>query len=123
MRILIAEDDITSRTMLAVALKKMGRDPVEVTNGLEAWQELQKPDAPKLVILDWVMPGLNGLDFLRRVRALPTNQPPYILMLTSRAAKEDKVRGFAIGVDEYITKPIDRELYTRVISRLLRRPQ
>jgi two-component system, NtrC family, sensor histidine kinase KinB len=115
MRILIAEDDITSRTMLAVALKKMGRDPVEVTNGLEAWQELQKPDAPKLVILDWVMPGLNGLDLLRRVRALPTNQPPYILMLTSRAAKEEIVAGLEAGADDYLVKPYNlNELRARL---------
>ena len=115
MRILIAEDDITSRTMLAVALKKMGRDPVEVTNGLEAWQELQKPDAPKLAILDWVMPGMNGIEVLRRVRALPANQPPYILMLTSRAAKEEIVAGLEAGADDYLVKPYNlNELRARL---------
>lgn len=115
MRILIAEDDITSRTMLTIALKKVGCDPVEVTNGLEAWQELQKPDAPKLAILDWMMPGMNGIDVLRRVRALPTSQPPYILMLTTRSSKEEIVAGLEAGANDYLVKPYNlNELRARL---------
>jgi len=115
MRILIAEDDVTSRTMLTIALKKVGCDPIEVTNGLEAWQELQKPDAPKLAILDWMMPGMNGIDVLRRVRALPTSQPPYILMLTTRSSKEEIVAGLEAGANDYLVKPYNlNELRARL---------
>lgn len=61
MRILIAEDDLTSRIALAGILKKAGYDVVSTANGVEAWQELQQPDAPKLAILDWMMPEPHGL--------------------------------------------------------------
>lgn len=115
MRILIAEDDPTSRIMLATTLKKVGYDPVEVTNGLEAWQEFQKPDAPKLAILDWMMPGMNGIDVLRQVRALPTSQPPYILILTTRSSKEEVVTGLEAGADDYLVKPYNlNELRARL---------
>lgn len=115
MRILIAEDDPTSRIMLATTLKKVGYDPVEVTNGLEAWQEFQKPGAPKLAILDWMMPDMNGIDVLRQVRALPTSQPPYILILTTRSSKEEVVTGLEAGADDYLVKPYNlNELRARL---------
>jgi CheY-like chemotaxis protein len=68
MRILIAEDDFTSCTVLAGVLKKGGHDVVETVNSAEAWEKLQKPDAPKLAILDWMMPVMDGLEVLRRIR-------------------------------------------------------
>ena len=68
MRILIAEDDQTSRTMLSAVLTKHGHEPVVTVNGLEAWEALQKPDAPRLAILDWMMPEMDGLEVVLRVR-------------------------------------------------------
>ena len=115
MRVLIAEDDITSRAMLTATLRKFGCEPIEAADGLAAWQALQQPDAPKLAILDWIMPGLNGIEVLRRVRALPTSQPPYILMLTTRSSKEEIVAGLEAGANDYLIKPYNlNELRARL---------
>jgi len=107
MRILIAEDDFTSRNMLAAMLKNGGHEVVGTTNGSEAWHELQKPDAPKLVILDWMMPVMDGLEVVRRVRAMQSPQPPHIIMLTSKDGKADVISGLDAGADDYFAKPFD----------------
>jgi diguanylate cyclase (GGDEF)-like protein len=115
MRILIAEDDFTSRSMLAAVLKKAGHEPMETADGAQAWEELQKPDAPRLVFLDWMMPEMDGLEILRRIRALPTDRPPYILMLTSRTEKAEIIAGLDAGANDYLSKPYDAgELRARV---------
>ena len=115
MRILIAEDDFTCRNMLAAVLKKAGHEPLETFDGDQALQELQKPDAPRLVILDWMMPEIDGLEVLRRVRAVPTERPPYILMLTTKTEKAEIIAGLDAGADDYLTKPFDPgELQARV---------
>lgn len=115
MRVLIAEDDFTSRCMLAALLKKAGHDPLETVNGLEAWEELQKPNAPRIVLLDYMMPGMDGLEVLRRVRTLPTEPPPYILFLTANAEKESIVAGLSSGANDYLAKPFDSgELLARL---------
>lgn len=115
MRILIAEDDITSRSILVSVLRKAGHTVVETANGLEAWDAFQKPDAPKLAILDWMMPGLDGIDVVQRVRAIPNDQPPYILMLTAKADKAAMIAGLDAGANDYLAKPFDiGELYARI---------
>lgn len=115
MRILIAEDDLTSRVMLAAVLKKGGHEVVETTNGTQAWEALGKPDAPRLAILDWMMPGLDGLDVVRRIRSLPSLPPPYIIILTAREGKTDVIAGLEAGADDYLAKPFDPgELLARV---------
>ncbi len=115
MRILIAEDDLTSRNMLAAVLKKTGHEPVQATNGSEAWESLQKPDAPHLVILDWMMPEIDGLEVLRRVRAVSVDRPPYIIMLTSKTEKAEIIAGLDAGANDYLAKPFDPgELRARV---------
>lgn len=115
MKILIAEDDLTSRTMLATVLKKMEHDVVETTSGSEAWDAVQKPDAPQLAILDWMMPEMDGLEVVHRVRAIQSSQPPYIIMLTTKGEKEDIITGLDAGADDYLAKPFDSgELRARV---------
>ncbi|MFH1114902.1 MAG: response regulator transcription factor [Pseudomonadota bacterium] len=115
MRILIAEDDFTSRKMLAAVLKKNGYAVVETANGAEAWEELQKPEAPRLVILDWMMPIMDGLEVVRRVRSLENDHPAYILMLTVMDRKTDIINGMNAGADDYLTKPFHpEELRARV---------
>lgn len=115
MRILIADDDCTSRAVLAAVLQKNGFEVLQTTNGNEAWQILQQPQAPALAILDWVMPELDGLELVRRVRALATDRPPYLIMLTSRCAKVDVIAGLDAGANDYLTKPFDSgELRARV---------
>jgi len=115
MRILIAEDDLTSRNILAAVLRKVGYKVTETVDGAEAWEELQKPDAPRLVVLDWMMPAMDGLEVVRRVRALPTDQPPYIIMLTAKGEKADIIAGLDNGADDYLAKPFHpNELRARV---------
>jgi two-component system, cell cycle response regulator len=114
-KILIADDDVTSRLVLAGVLKKHGHEVVVTVDGDEAWAALQRPDAPKLVILDWVMPGLAGVDVCRRARTIESDQPPYIILLTSRDGKTDIVTGLEAGADDYLAKPFDPgELLARV---------
>lgn len=115
MRVLIAEDNLVSRKLLNVALKKWGYDVVAVHNGVAAWEELQKPDAPKLVILDWNMPEMSGLEVCQRVKESGIEDPPYIIILTARTQKEDIVKALGAGANDYITKPFNNaELRARV---------
>jgi len=114
-KILIADDDVTSRLVLAGVLKKNGHDVVATVDGAGAWEVMQEPDAPKLAILDWMMPGLAGVDVCRRVRALQSDQPPYVIILTSKGEKADIVAGLDAGADDYLAKPFDPgELCARV---------
>jgi CheY-like chemotaxis protein len=115
MRVLIAEDDLVSRRVLAATLDKFGYEVVVATDGAEAWDALRRADAPHLAILDWMMPEIDGLELCRRVRNLPTATPPYLILLTAKSGKEDVVTGLDAGANDYLTKPFDRaELRARV---------
>lgn len=109
MRVLIAEDDLVSRKMLEATLARWGYDVVVTGDGAEAWRVLQAPDAPKLAILDWMMPGQDGVDICRNVRSLSTPEPTYVILLTAKGNKSDIVMGLSAGADDYIVKPFDRE--------------
>jgi DNA-binding response OmpR family regulator len=108
-KILIAEDDFTSRTMLTAVLQKFGHEVVVTSDGAEAWEVLQRPGAPRLAILDWMMPGLDGVEVCLRVRALETDRPPYLVLLTARNEKKNIVEGLFAGADDYMVKPYDAE--------------
>lgn len=107
MRVLIADDDPILRRMLRAALAGAGFEAVEATDGPAALAALSAADAPKLAVLDWVMPGLDGPEVCRRVRERPTPEPPYLLLLTSNDAKKDVVAGLRAGANDYVTKPFD----------------
>jgi CheY-like chemotaxis protein len=114
-KVLIAEDDLVPRRLLQRALTDWGYEVVAACDGDEAWQILQQPDAPKLALLDWVMPRLEGVEVCRKVRAHPTPQPTYLILLTGRSGKEDIVAGLRSGANDYVTKPFDRgELQARL---------
>jgi two-component system, cell cycle response regulator len=114
-KILIADDDLTSRLVLTGVLKKCGHEVVATVDGTEAWEAMRRPDAPALAILDWMMPGLAGVEVCRRVRSLQSDQPPYIIILTSKGEKADIVAGLEAGADDYLAKPFDPgELRARV---------
>lgn len=107
MKILIAEDDLTSRTVLTEMLIKHGYEVTATVNGAEAWLAMQQPDAPLIAILDWMMPEIDGLEVCRRVRALKSDQPPHIIILTARGEKADIIAGLVAGADDYLAKPFD----------------
>lgn len=109
MRVLIAEDDGVSRRLLAVSLRQWGYEVVEACDGDEAWDQLGKPNAPNLAILDWMMPGIGGLELCRRVREAASPSPAYLILLTARADRADIVEGLSAGANDYITKPFHRE--------------
>jgi DNA-binding response OmpR family regulator len=100
MRILIADDNLFYRCALAATLKEWGYDVVAVSDGQAALEVLREESSPKLAILDWMMPRLDGLEVCRRVRALIKPEPPYILMLTSKGGKENIVAALESGADD-----------------------
>ena len=108
MRVLIAEDDAVSRRVLAATLDKFGYEVVVTADGAEAWAVLQRANAPQLAILDWMMPGLDGIELCRRVRDRPTVTPPYLILLTAKSGKQDVIIGLDAGANDYLTKPFDR---------------
>ncbi len=115
MRILIADDDFTSRAVLEGVLRKSGYAVVVTVNGAEAWQVLQQADAPQLVILDWIMPEMDGLEVIRLARDQQTERPPYIILLTTRGEKSDIIMGLDAGANDYLAKPFDSgELRARI---------
>lgn len=115
MKILIAEDDAVSRRLLQAALAKWDFEIVVACDGNEAWQALQQKNPPSLIILDWLMPGMDGVEICRRARTLPQFRSAYIILLTGRIAKEDIIQGLDAGADDYVTKPFDPgELRARV---------
>ena len=115
MEILIAEDDLTSRTMLQAVLTKWGYEVVTTTDGNEAWTALQQENAPQLLILDWIMPGMDGPALCRKLRDQERAGALYILLLTSKSERQDIIVGLETGADDYITKPYDNdELRARV---------
>src|ERR1700730_16440958 len=112
---LIAEDDPIFRRILESWFKRWDYSVTAVENGLDAWEILQREDAPQLAILDWMMPGMDGIELCRRIRS--RNQGPYryVLLLTAKDDKQDVVTGLEAGADDYLTKPFDvDELRARV---------
>lgn len=115
MRILIAEDDLTSRTLLDAVLKRAGHEVLQAVDGLEALKIMKGPGAPKLAILDWMMPGMDGLDIVRTLRAEQGRNPPYLIMLTTKTEKTDIIEGLNAGANDYLSKPFDPgELQARI---------
>jgi DNA-binding response OmpR family regulator len=114
-KVLIADDDPVSRRLLQAALEKWGYEVLVTTNGTDVWKVLQGASVPSLLILDWQMPGMDGVEICRKVRESPPLRSAYIILLTSRGAKEDIVQGLEAGADDYVTKPFDHgELRARV---------
>ncbi|HEX6986973.1 MAG TPA: response regulator [Planctomycetaceae bacterium] len=108
MNILIADDDPVSRTVLQSYLRKWGHDVVAAADGAEAWRLFEEGDFP-LVISDWMMPGLDGPELIRRIRACPRQGYVYTLLVTAKNQKEDLVEGMEAGADDFVTKPFDRD--------------
>lgn len=123
MKILIADDELTTRMLVQVSLENWGYRVESVVDGDEAWSILKQEGGFNIVILDWEMPKLDGIDVCRRIKEMDLDNPPYIILLTARDSKKDIVKGFDAGADDYMTKPFnDNELRARVrvAERLVR---
>lgn len=107
MRVLVADDDAAVRRLLAGILASLGHEVVEAGDGEEAWRVLSTPDAPSVAILDWQMPGIDGLELCRRVRARDGVPYLYVALLSAAAEESDVAAGLAAGADDYVTKPFD----------------
>jgi two-component system, HptB-dependent secretion and biofilm response regulator len=115
MKLLIAEDSLSLRMMLKVVVNQWGFDPVLAEDGQEAWEILNGVSPPRLVLLDWEMPKMDGLEVCQRVRAIEAEDPPYILLLTARSDTADIVSGLEAGANDYIAKPFENaELQARL---------
>lgn len=126
MRILVAEDDAVTRKILEATLGRLGWNVVTAADGNAAWhlfETLKGENAPELAVLDWMMPGLEGIEICRRLRATPGFEFVYVILLTSRKEKRDLAAGLAAGANDYITKPFDQvelEARVRVGERMIR---
>lgn len=115
MRILVAEDDPTSSSILTALLTRWGYEPITVDNGSVAWEIMQQSDAPQMALIDWEMPGLEGVEVCRRIQGRDNTNPPYLIMLTSKGESASIVMGLDAGANDYITKPYNHsELQARL---------
>jgi two-component system, cell cycle response regulator len=117
MKVLVAEDNPVSQLMLRALLDKWGYDVVPARDGIEAWRILESANPPRLAILDWMMPGMDGVELCRRVRTAGREPYIYILLLTARTESQDLVEGMEAGADDYLTKPFNaHELRVRLAT-------
>jgi len=115
MRVLVADDEAVSRRLLQSSLTRWGYEVVPASDGNEAARALLAPDAPKLAVLDWMMPGLDGLQLCQEIRRSKPEPYTYILLLTGKRSQGDVIEGLEAGADDYITKPFDpNELKVRL---------
>ena len=109
MRALIAEDDPITAMLLANSLRRWNLDATCVNDGASAWEVMCGGQPPALAILDWMMPGLDGLELCRRVRQTPALAHMYLILLTARDSRADLVEGLEAGADDYLVKPFNAE--------------
>lgn len=115
MKLLVADDSNVSRSMLSAITKSWGYQVILAEDGEQAWQIMQEDDAPQLLLLDWEMPKMNGIEVCERVIAKYPENPPYIVLLTSRSSSDDIVEGLSKGANDYLSKPFDTaELQVRL---------
>lgn len=114
MKVLVVDDDPISRRLLQADLQKWGYEVTIAADGTEAWRLFEEGDFP-LVISDWMMPGLDGLELIRRIRASARPNYVYTILLTAMSHKEELVQGMQAGADDFVSKPFDRsELQVRL---------
>lgn len=118
-RALVADDDPVTATALAGALRRLDLEVSVAPDGALAWQIIEGANQPSLAIVDWMMPGVDGLELCRRIRQAPAHAHMYVLLLTARDSRADIVAGLEAGADDYLVKPFDvHELRARVHTGL-----
>ena len=106
MKVLIAEDDEVSSNILAARVRRMGHEVITADDGNTAWTLVQK-EHPCMVITDWMMPEMDGLELCRRIRGLEQTAYTYVILLTALSGKEKYLQGMEAGADDFVTKPLD----------------
>lgn len=122
MQILVADDDPVYRNFLQGLLEEACLEVVLATNGAEAWAILQRPDAPTLAILDWIMPEMDGYEVCRKIRQARGDSIPYILLMTINNRREELLKVLVAGADDYLLKPfepLDLKIRLRTGIRIL----
>jgi two-component system, cell cycle response regulator len=115
MKVLAAEDNPVFQSMLRTLLTRWGYEAVISRDGNQAWDMFQSDDPPRMAILDWMMPGMDGVELCRRVRAAGREPYVYLLLLTARTESQDLIEGMEAGADDYLTKPFNaHELRVRL---------
>jgi two-component system cell cycle response regulator len=115
MKVLVADDEVVSRRLIESSVRRWGYEAVVARDGLEALEILHSADPPKLAVLDWLMPGLDGVQLCRQLRQEKEDSYTYIIILTAKHTQSDVVQGLAAGADDYIAKPFDpQELRVRL---------
>jgi sigma-B regulation protein RsbU (phosphoserine phosphatase) len=115
MKILIADDESATRRLVEALLTKAEHEVVVARDGAEAWDILQQPDAPALAILDWMMPGMDGIKVCHMLREREGGPYVYVIMLSAKSGTRDLVAALNAGADDYLCKPFDPdELHARV---------
>lgn len=109
MKILVADDSKYYSMLLENSLRQWGYDPVMAKNGAEAWEILQGEDGPRLALLDWIMPVMDGLQVCQKIRSWEKDSYIYVILLTSQSSKENVIAGLESGADDYIIKPFNEE--------------
>ncbi len=119
MKVLIADDDPVSLLVLDELLTGFEYQVVSCTDGLEAWEALSSEDAPELAILDWMMPGMDGLELCKRLRESPNPSLPYVLLLTAKQRKQDMIEALQAGADDFLKKPVRLDILRNSLERYL----
>ncbi|WP_446008048.1 hybrid sensor histidine kinase/response regulator [Candidatus Electrothrix sp.] len=115
MKLLIADDEISTRTLLKTCVTKWGYTVVEARDGLEAMTILRSQDPPRIAVLDWMMPGLDGVEICSRLQDNPNEQLTYTILLTCKSDKEDAVHALDQGAHDFLSKPVHvGELQSRI---------
>ncbi len=107
MKILLAEDNRFYRRLLETNLRQWGHEPVSCDDGEQAWQRLKMPTGPKIAVLDWEMPRMDGVEVCRKLRSSKDHHYVYVILLTAKSSKEDLVEGLDSGADDYVVKPFN----------------
>jgi DNA-binding response OmpR family regulator len=122
MLVLVADDDPVYRDLMNTLLGQWGFEVTVAADGNQAWEILQRPDAPNLVILDWMMPGMDGFEVCRRIREAKDADSTYVLIMTGGCNREELIKVVVVGADDYMIKPfepLDLKVRLRTATRIL----
>ena len=114
LKVLVVDDDLPTRMLVSAGIRQWGYEPIETVDGESAWKILQEDDAPRLLILDWLMPKLDGVALCARIKE-KLNYHPYIILLTQLTGTTNLVKALDAGADEFLSKPFNMaELRSRL---------